>query len=170
MIEGSENATTYTELASSGLVISVDEQVCADQRTSAEIEAGLERLDALVVAIQTCATPAAIDTFASGLLSAGGAPLPPTEAACVASRLRSDESYRPFWAALLSEAEFDYLASSNDVQDLYVGLFAECVSVGGALANQLDDLLSLATINCICLLYTSPSPRDRTRSRMPSSA
>ena len=23
---------------------------------------------------------------------------------------------------------------------------------------------------CICLLYTSPSPRDRTRSRMPSSA
>ena len=25
-------------------------------------------------------------------------------------------------------------------------------------------------INDICLLYTSPSPRDRTRSRMPSSA
>ena len=24
--------------------------------------------------------------------------------------------------------------------------------------------------NLICLLYTSPSPRDRTRSRMPSSA
>ena len=23
---------------------------------------------------------------------------------------------------------------------------------------------------CLCLLYTSPSPRDRTRSRMPSSA
>ena len=25
-------------------------------------------------------------------------------------------------------------------------------------------------LNVICLLYTSPSPRDRTRSRMPSSA
>ena len=25
-------------------------------------------------------------------------------------------------------------------------------------------------IICACLLYTSPSPRDRTRSRMPSSA
>ena len=24
--------------------------------------------------------------------------------------------------------------------------------------------------DCLCLLYTSPSPRDRTRSRMPSSA
>ena len=26
------------------------------------------------------------------------------------------------------------------------------------------------TLKMICLLYTSPSPRDRTRSRMPSSA
>ena len=26
------------------------------------------------------------------------------------------------------------------------------------------------TLNLTCLLYTSPSPRDRTRSRMPSSA
>ena len=25
-------------------------------------------------------------------------------------------------------------------------------------------------LNKVCLLYTSPSPRDRTRSRMPSSA
>ena len=28
----------------------------------------------------------------------------------------------------------------------------------------------LASVGRICLLYTSPSPRDRTRSRMPSSA
>ena len=28
----------------------------------------------------------------------------------------------------------------------------------------------VATLNSTCLLYTSPSPRDRTRSRMPSSA
>ena len=35
-----------------------------------------------------------------------------------------------------------------------------------------ETLLELAQINddVICLLYTSPSPRDRTRSRMPSSA
>ena len=30
--------------------------------------------------------------------------------------------------------------------------------------------LSNGCICCSCLLYTSPSPRDRTRSRMPSSA
>jgi len=28
----------------------------------------------------------------------------------------------------------------------------------------------LVGLQCSCLLYTSPSPRDRTRSRMPSSA
>jgi len=31
-------------------------------------------------------------------------------------------------------------------------------------------LISLVSIFYSCLLYTSPSPRDRTRSRMPSSA
>ena len=33
-----------------------------------------------------------------------------------------------------------------------------------------DPKFSRMTITTICLLYTSPSPRDRTRSRMPSSA
>ena len=37
------------------------------------------------------------------------------------------------------------------------------------------DVSHLGTVRCdgpgmFCLLYTSPSPRDRTRSRMPSSA
>ena len=32
------------------------------------------------------------------------------------------------------------------------------------------DLTSLRVLGSVCLLYTSPSPRDRTRSRMPSSA
>ena len=45
---------------------------------------------------------------------------------------------------------------------------------GGKLDNEwvYVSLLSLnvSIPSCICLLYTSPSPRDRTRSRMPSSA
>ena len=36
------------------------------------------------------------------------------------------------------------------------------------LANMSHELRT--PLNSICLLYTSPSPRDRTRSRMPSSA
>ena len=41
------------------------------------------------------------------------------------------------------------------------------IGAGGGVDGQvlvLHDMLG------ICLLYTSPSPRDRTRSRMPSSA
>ena len=48
---------------------------------------------------------------------------------------------------------------------------------GRVVITQLEYLLEDAekdhppqTVITICLLYTSPSPRDRTRSRMPSSA
>ena len=37
-------------------------------------------------------------------------------------------------------------------------------------ANTRDSAASDFGYNPVCLLYTSPSPRDRTRSRMPSSA
>ena len=33
-----------------------------------------------------------------------------------------------------------------------------------------DEVYYIVPDKCTCLLYTSPSPRDRTRSRMPSSA
>ena len=38
--------------------------------------------------------------------------------------------------------------------------------------KEIDDLKATGLLpnKQICLLYTSPSPRDRTRSRMPSSA
>ena len=40
-----------------------------------------------------------------------------------------------------------------------------------ALREAVDSALMMcATQARLCLLYTSPSPRDRTRSRMPSSA
>ena len=38
------------------------------------------------------------------------------------------------------------------------------------LADDLGKALIASLIISACLLYTSPSPRDRTRSRMPSSA
>ena len=36
--------------------------------------------------------------------------------------------------------------------------------------KSLTEITSMGGLINICLLYTSPSPRDRTRSRMPSSA
>ena len=68
---------------------------------------------------------------------------------------------------------------------------AFCLSWGGFIVRSFEDasvwqillirsvffmfalmlfLLTTYKKNTICLLYTSPSPRDRTRSRMPSSA
>ena len=44
---------------------------------------------------------------------------------------------------------------------------ASIAAVGVAFAEYLTFFFSLSNY---CLLYTSPSPRDRTRSRMPSSA
>ena len=38
------------------------------------------------------------------------------------------------------------------------------------LTEQADAVVRYQGGNNACLLYTSPSPRDRTRSRMPSSA
>ena len=45
--------------------------------------------------------------------------------------------------------------------------------VSGAINLDLAELIDRKTLRFMseaCLLYTSPSPRDRTRSRMPSSA
>ena len=49
--------------------------------------------------------------------------------------------------------------------------------VVGRIASQIAHILRgkhkpsyTPHVDCGCLLYTSPSPRDRTRSRMPSSA
>ena len=59
-----------------------------------------------------------------------------------------------------------------DTPGAYPGLEAEERGQGEAIARNLYEmmLLKVPVICIICLLYTSPSPRDRTRSRMPSSA
>ena len=48
----------------------------------------------------------------------------------------------------------------------------ECYSAGTEIKDSIneDAVRALNELYNICLLYTSPSPRDRTRSRMPSSA
>lgn len=151
--ETSENAAAYTELAESGLLLTLDEQSCADDAATDAADDGADPIDAVVTAVQTCASPAAIDDFASGLIEAGGAPLPPTEAACVSNQLQATEEYRPFWRALLDEEPFDFLLSETEVQNRYLDLFSECVSVGRAVAQQSQLDLSAPTQGCIDDLY-----------------
>ena len=57
------------------------------------------------------------------------------------------------------------------VQSYYRGLKVQTGrTVGYFTASQKKEALAFARQHSGCLLYTSPSPRDRTRSRMPSSA
>lgn len=151
--QSSENAAAYTELAESGLVLTLEEQSCADSTATQAADGGADPVDAVVEAVQTCASPAAIDDFASGLIEAGGGPLPPTEAACVSSQLQATEEYRPFWRALLDEEPFDFLLAETEVQNRYLDLYSECVSVGRAVSQQAGLTLSAPTQGCIDDLY-----------------
>ena len=149
----SENAAVFTELAVSGLVLSLDEQQCADESAATAIGSGADELGAVIGAIQTCATAVAIDDFSADLIVAGGAPLPATEAACVSSRLQSGDEYQPFWAALLEEEPFDFLLADREVQNRFLELYTECVSVGRAVAEQVSLDLSAGTTGCIDDLF-----------------
>ena len=62
------------------------------------------------------------------------------------------------------KAVLEYEAAFDKVTLSALAVTSEEVQAAGTLVN--DELKAAIS----CLLYTSPSPRDRTRSRMPSSA
>eukprot|EP00656_Telonema_subtile_P047873 TRINITY_DN5566_c0_g1_i4.p1 TRINITY_DN5566_c0_g1~~TRINITY_DN5566_c0_g1_i4.p1 ORF type:complete len:141 (-),score=1.35 TRINITY_DN5566_c0_g1_i4:40-462(-) len=60
---------------------------------------------------------------------------------------------------------------SRPPTSLHIPLYTDSKSLSTQYTISLSPLLPAFTIPMnVCLLYTSPSPRDRTRSRMPSSA
>ena len=64
------------------------------------------------------------------------------------------------------------LESQDKTAEILQGELYEGLSPSGATASIAKLLAPVDPVNiyCICLLYTSPSPRDRPVSRMPSSA
>ena len=58
--------------------------------------------------------------------------------------------------------------SKADAESIHVALADEAICIGEAAAK--DSYLNQERIISACLLYTSPSPRDISGSRMPSSA
>ena len=61
-------------------------------------------------------------------------------------------------------------AISFSISDLFAARSDGCIFILLLYAIMTKSRKIFFTYNKICLLYTSPSPRDRTRSRMPSSA
>ena len=79
--------------------------------------------------------------------------------------------YRPQLTSVMSimhRASGAVLATGS----LLVALWLVALAAGAAVFNPVADAMQhpLGQLVMFCLLYTSPSPRDRTRSRMPSSA
>ena len=66
-----------------------------------------------------------------------------------------------------------YVFYDYDGEPIYVGQTTERLRtrIRRHLTNQRTDAVAMNVLDPfeVCLLYTSPSPRDRTRSRMPSS-
>ena len=75
---------------------------------------------------------------------------------------------RKFAAAceLVSRARLSHTRPAYGIQSVRVGNRDAAVTEEALAATPFGTLLHFKN----CLLYTSPSPRDRTRSRMPSSA
>ena len=71
-------------------------------------------------------------------------------------------------------AQYRELASfsqfASDLDDATKAQLASGQRITELLKQKQYSPLSVAQQSISCLLYTSPSPRDRTRSRMPSSA
>ena len=59
-----------------------------------------------------------------------------------------------------------------NLEKMHVMVEEACKNLAGVSASQVEIQSGIQFYDGIstCLLYTSPSPRDRTRSRMPSSA
>ena len=88
-----------------------------------------------------------------------------------------------FWASYLKDKpETNYERDNTwqetvlDEQDWFSAgirldhFYLANLSLSGSYIKRVDKEVSKETLLGFCLLYTSPSPRDRTRSRMPSSA
>ena len=85
-------------------------------------------------------------------------------------------------SVVITEDDFDIAAEHNKLKSASVGALVTFTGTvrdlggGEAIASMTLEHypgMTESEINKIintCLLYTSPSPRDRTRSRMPSSA
>ena len=76
---------------------------------------------------------------------------------------------------VVGEFMADILAIADKLKGLGHPFHLMGTSIGSMIAWHLaaeypERVLSLACINIPCLLYTSPSPRDLSTSRMPSSA
>ena len=75
-------------------------------------------------------------------------------------QIKTDKTYAEQRAARLQDVIDDYLNwDDSNPRQMY-----------DELLSSVDEIIAYHSLHLRCLLYTSPSPRDATLSRMPSSA
>ena len=85
--------------------------------------------------------------------------------------LVSDRQGERSIAALLRQVHINLRCCRDFLdQTLFENLNHMCMHGGQVLSINLNSAALIALLHELCLLYTSPSPRDATLSRMPSSA
>ena len=75
--------------------------------------------------------------------------------------------FRPVKTSDTSQTGADTIFKYEQNGDMVTATYSGGNIRFGQIIGQVDET---GTLDMRCLLYTSPSPRDRTRSRMPSSA
>ena len=82
------------------------------------------------------------------------------------ARYHADRTNQKLYFARLACQQAE---QTDNIQQAQAHREAAVFHLHGAILAFLQELVRYYRLND-CLLYTSPSPRDRTRSRMPSSA
>ena len=83
--------------------------------------------------------------------------------------LLSEDRYATTLKTTISVTKLTSFIASKGVEVEFKGsLFA--FNINQQKLNEKNEVKAIEDLCKVCLLYTSPSPRDRTRSRMPSSA
>ena len=96
------------------------------------------------------------------------------QSTCTDGDAIQNDGTNPHQAPILQRGAMDHGSVTNGDVDTDTHRLSRIAMEHGTVLNiaaRSDaDLLEISARNGRCLLYTSPSPRDRTRSRMPSSA
>ena len=82
----------------------------------------------------------------------------------------NSEKIRTIAEQLEIDHNFSYTKDGNDLQGVWELRWSSSNSPFLKYSPFIDNLQILDPLNLNCLLYTSPSPRDTDKSRMPSSA
>ena len=104
-----------------------------------------------------------------------GSPTPIKQLASVGAPEPTQILIRPYDAGTIKEIEKAVVASGlgfnpqNDGKVIRINIPPLSGDVRKKMVSRIKELAEEAKVS-ICLLYTSPSPRDKRQSRMPSSA